>query len=127
MQFIILFSKVLKKKKIIRKGAGNEIRSYINVKDAAKITLHILSKKYENKYLNIIGNNKLKVKNIINLISKKLNISKIIFNKKEQLKYHYNKNPYTYVIERGLEIKPKKSINLSVGLDEIIKEINNFS
>ena len=109
-------------KKIIRKGAGNEIRNYIHVKDAAQITLNILNKRYENKYLNIIGNKKIKVKNVLDLISKKLGSIRLSI-KKEQLKYHYKKNPYTYKIERGIEIKPKKSIKLSTGFDEIIKEV----
>ena len=85
--------------------------------------MNILNKRYENKYLNIIGNKKIKVKDVLNLISKKLDSIKIIYKKKEQLKYHYKKNPYTYKIERGIEIKPKKSIKLSTGFDEIIKEI----
>lgn len=113
----------IKRKKIVRKGVGNEIRSYINVKDAAKITLEILNRKFENKYVNIIGKNKIKVKNVLNLISKKLNHKKIFYKKNEKLNYHYNKNPYNYKITQGIEIKPNNPINLSLGIDEIIKEI----
>mgnify|MGYP001380570160 FL=1 len=109
--------------KIIRPGMGNEIRNYINVKDAAKITYEILKKKYENKYINIIGKEKTKVKKVINKIAKKLKIKNIYFKKKVKSKYHYFKNPYSYVIPKGITIKPKKSITLNTGLDELINEI----
>tara|TARA_A100001011_G_C14311105_1_gene845652 strand:- start:865 stop:1740 length:876 start_codon:yes stop_codon:yes gene_type:complete len=112
-------------KKIIRKGLGNEIRSYINVKDATKITLKVLNKKFTNKYINIIGKNKLKVKEVINLIKNKLNLKKIIFKKNEKLQYHYNKSPYSYKFEKGITIHPIKPISLNKGMDEIINEISS--
>ena len=111
-------------KKIVRKGLGNEVRSYINVKDAAKITHKILDKKFQNKYINIIGKNKLKVREVINIIKNKLNLKKIVFKKNEKLQYHYNKSPYSYKLIRGITISPKQPIPLKKGLDEIINELN---
>ncbi len=113
----------IKKKIITRVGLGNEIRNYINVKDAAKITYEILKKKYENKYINIIGKEKNQVKKVLRMISKKLVIKKIIFNKKIKMKYHYSKNPYSYKIQKGLTKFPIDPIKFSLGLDEIIHEI----
>jgi len=113
----------IKNNKITRKGIGNEIRNYINVRDAAKVTHEILAKKYENKYINIIGKQKIKVKKVIKIISDKLKIKKIIFKKKLKVKYHYSKNPYSYKLENGLIKFPKKPTSLSFGLDEIINEI----
>ena len=113
----------VKKKIIIRKGLGNELRNYINAKDAAKITYKILKKQYENKYINIIGKEKTKVKNVINIISKKLKVKKVIYKKNLIFKYHYNRNPYSYKIENGITKKPKKPINFLSGLEEIINEI----
>lgn len=114
----------IKEKRIVRNGSGNEIRNYINVKDAAKITLKILKKEFENKCFNIIGKNKIKVRDVLNLISRKLNFKKIIYKKNEQLKYHYIKNPYSYKIDKGLEIRPTKPVKFSFGIDEIIEEIS---
>ena len=45
----------IRKKKIIRKSDGNEIRNYIHVLDASKLCIEILKKKYSNCYLNIFG------------------------------------------------------------------------
>ncbi len=113
----------LKEKKIVRNTLGHEVRNYINVKDAAEVTYEILKKKYENTFINIIGKNQISIKAVINLISKKLKVNKVIFKKKVKLKYHYNKNPFTYKIERGMIKKPKKPINFLSGIDEIVKEI----
>ena len=61
----------MKNRIIKRDGDGMEIRNYINVKDAATICVEILKRKYVNKYFNIIGKEKMTVRKIINLISKK--------------------------------------------------------
>jgi nucleoside-diphosphate-sugar epimerase len=52
----------LKSNKIIRDGDGTEIRNYINVKDAAKICVKILNKRYANKYFTIVGKERISVK-----------------------------------------------------------------
>ena len=109
--------------KIIRKTSGKEIRNYINAYDAAKIVLKIMNKKYENKFLNIIGKQKLSVKKVVKLIAKKINVKKIIFNEKKIGKYHYNLNPFTYEINKGKILYPQNSINFEKGLNEIIKNL----
>ena len=116
----------IKNKKIIRAGLGNEIRNYINVKDAAKITYEILKKKYENKYINIIGKEKNQVKKVLRMIAKKLATKKIIFKKNIKLKYHYSKSPYSYKIKKGITIFPLNPIKFSHGLEEIIHEIKKI-
>ena len=55
-----------KYKKIIRNTQGEEVRSYINVKDVTKIVYLLTQKKYENDYFNIFGNKKTIVKNLAN-------------------------------------------------------------
>ena len=47
-----------KKKVIYRDTQGYEIRSYIHVKDVAKIAFMVTKKKYENGYYNIFGKKK---------------------------------------------------------------------
>ena len=61
---------------IYRDGSGEEIRNYINIMDATKLTYMILSKRYDNKYVNIIGKEKIKVKKVIKIILKKLKLKK---------------------------------------------------
>ena len=60
-----------KKCKIFRETKGNEVRSYIHLKDVARICYKSTIKKYENGHYNIFGNRKMIVKNLLNIIKKK--------------------------------------------------------
>ena len=113
----------IKNNKIIRYGSGEEIRNYINVKDATILTYRILSSKYNNKYINIIGKEKIQVKTVIKIIVKRLKINKVKYLKNIKSKFHYFKNPISYQIPKGQTLKPSKGINLLRGIDQVINEI----
>ncbi len=108
-----LINQYKSKRQIVKKTDGNEIRNYIHAKDAAKVCYEIMiNKKHANKTFNIIGSKKYKVKNLLNDVSKKLNINVIFSKKKITRDDHYKINPYSLKIERGKIIKPKNSINI---------------
>ena len=54
----------IKTSKIVCNGNGEEIREYIHVEDAAKLSIKSMDKKYVNKYLTISGVNSLKAKDL---------------------------------------------------------------
>jgi len=108
------------KKKIYRETQGNEIRSYINVKDVVKIVYLLNKKKYENGYYNIFGNKKTKVKELLGMIKKKVPNIKVHFSKKDNRKYNYKVNPFTYKLRKGKNIKLDKYMSLENGINELI-------
>jgi UDP-glucose 4-epimerase len=110
----------LKSNIIKRDGDGMEIRNYINVKDAAKICVNILNKRYTNKYFNIVGKERVSVKKVINLIAKKTRTKKIIYRKNKADVYHYKVNPFTYKVKEAKFIKVRNGIKLEQGIQEII-------
>ncbi len=110
----------LKGNKIKRDGDGMEIRNYINVKDAAKICVKILNKRYANKYFNIVGKERVSVRKVINLIAKKTNAKKIIYHKNIINVDSYKVNPFTYKVKEAKFIKVKNGIKLEQGIQEII-------
>ena len=110
----------LKSNKIKRDGDGMEIRNYINVKDAAKICVKILNKRYANKYFNIVGKERVSVRKVINLIAKKTNAKKIIYHKNIINVDSYKVNPFTYKVKEAKFIKVKNGIKLEQGIQEII-------
>ena len=112
----------IKHKKIIRFSDGREIRNYIHVSDLKKICLEVLQKKYENKYINILGGKATSVRNIINVIKKLIPNIKVIFKNKKMI-YNYKKNPFTYKIRKGITLRPKNEYNLKSGIKNLIKEI----
>lgn len=109
-----------KNKKILRDTPGKELRSYINVSDVAKIIYLLNKKKFENNYFNIFGKKKITVRKLLNTIKKKIPGTKIFYSKKDNKKYNYKDNPFTYKLRKGREIKLSKYINLEEGLDKII-------
>jgi UDP-glucose 4-epimerase len=115
-----LIAQGLKSNKIERDGNGKEIRNYINAKDAAKICVKILNKKYANKYFNVVGKERVSVRKVINLIAKKTSTKKIIYHKNKNDIYHYKINPFTYKVKEAKFIKIKNGTKLEEGIQEII-------
>ena len=110
-----------KKLKIFRETKGNEVRSYIHVKDVAKIVFESKKRKYENGYYNIFGNKKIIVKNLLNILKKRLPNLKVQYSKYEKKKYNYKINPFTYKLRKGKNFKLKKYINIENGISELLK------
>ncbi len=120
-----LITQGIREKKITRYTKGNEIRNYINVEDASKICAEISKKKYDNKYFDLLGNKKFKMKEVVKIISNELNVKKVEFidNKKDE--NHYLVNPYTYKLRKGINLKLFNQIDFINGIKKIIKEIKN--
>ena len=109
-----------KHKKIERFGEGSDIRSYINVKDAARICINIMESKSKNKYFNILGKKRIEVKKIMEIIAKKMNVYKVYFKKEKNTSLHYKVNPFTYKVKNGVFVKTKNEIDLDEGINEMI-------
>ncbi len=102
---------------------GNKlaVRKYIHVKDAAEASVSILSKKYKNKHVNIVGIKNYKITELFRIISKLLKKNnKVIFKNKKHLG-HYVKSPKSFKISAGLNFKLKNNINLKEGIGSLIE------
>ena len=98
-----------------------EIRSYIHVKDVAKITYQSLQKKYDNNYYNIFGKKDILVRDLLNKIKEYIPNLEIKYAKKDIKKYNYKKNPFTYKLRNGKKLKLQKYISLDEGIKNLIK------
>jgi UDP-glucose 4-epimerase len=110
-----------KKKNIFRQTRGNEIRSYIHVKDVAKITFMSLQKKYENGFYNVFGNKNIIVRDLLNVIKEFSPDLKIFYSKVDKKKYNYKVNPFTYKLRLGKKLKLKKYIQINEGIKSLLK------
>ena len=110
-----------KRQNIFRQTRGNEIRSYIHVKDVAKITLMCLKKKYENGFYNIFGNKNIIVRDLLNIIKGFSPGLKIFYSKVDKKKYNYKVNPFTYKLRLGKNLKLKKYIPINEGIKSLLK------
>ncbi len=113
----------LEAKKIVYFGNSKTEREYIHVKDAAKITADIIKKKFKNKHIILSGSKSIKIKSVLNTLSKVLGYKgKIIF-KNEKILGHYIKTPYTYKPKYGKKLPLKKNLNFTKGLISLVNEV----
>jgi len=111
----------IKKNKIIYSGNKKNIREYINVKDAAKMAVKTIGKKYANKYIKITGNKKTSAIKALNIIKKELAInSKLVFQNKKN-EGHYINSPENYKIKKAVKIYLRRSTPFNLGIREIIQ------
>ena len=106
-------------------GSKDSIRSYINVIDAAKVCVKLLSQDEKNKTFIITGSQERKItdtfKLIEEIIGKKI---KITFKKPKQ-NNHYNSTPYSYDNEITFKYSVNKSVDFGYGIIKLIQELKN--
>jgi len=110
--------------KIVRRGDGEEIREYIHVKDASELSVKGLEDNFANKHLIITGNQKIRVKDLLNMIREIFQEKiKIEFGKEEEL-HHYQITPYSFKPEVAKKLTPITHYDLGQGLLDLLYEIN---
>jgi len=110
--------------KITRRGDGEEIREYIHVKDAAKMSVDILKKECENENIIITGQQPMKIKDLLIMIKEILgNKIKIEYIPADS-KLHYEITPYCFKPKAGKKMVASKFYDLGQGLLECLAEIN---
>ena len=113
----------IKEKKIIRHGDGEELREYIHVKDAARLSVVALHEKHKNKHLIITGNQQIKVKDLLTMIRE-------IFNGKIEIKFdledelhHYEITPYNFKPQVAQKITSDTFYDLGQGILDLLYDL----
>ena len=120
-----VINQAITKGKIQRKGSGNEIREYIHVNDAANACLTALSQQYQNKYLMITGSQRVKIKDLLDMINEIMNNKIKIEYLKERNEGHYESSPYNFKPRIAKKLIGKNEIELGQGLLDLIYEVHN--
>ena len=110
-------NQIKKNGKVIYQGTGKEVRHYIHVKDAAKLTVELHNKKINENAILILGDKPLTVDQLFDLIFE-------ICGKTKKVKYlnktnsddHYGYSPYRFIPENSIKINSNKSIDLGDGI-----------
>lgn len=110
--------------KIVRPGDGEEIREYIHVYDAAKSSVEILSKEFENQCVIIAGNQQMKVKDFLLMIKEILNHKISIEYTAPNFNYHYEITPYSFQPRLAKKIVSKAYVDLGQGILNYIHDIH---
>ena len=104
-------------------GNRSSVRKYIHVLDAARATANVISKKYKNKYINIVGIKSYKVTQLLKIVSKSLNISSGVKFLDKKTIGRYIKFPKLFKLRKGINYKFKKTIKLEYGIQNLINHI----
>lgn len=95
-------------------------RKYLHVEDATKFTYKILKKKYENRFINLVGNKTIKISKLLDTIEKllKFKIQKIYLKKNDI--GHYVKKPTTLKINSGINVNANPNRDFEESMKDYI-------
>ena len=109
-------------------GSGEEIREYIHVRDAARLSVEILKDEHKNKHMTITGHHPMRFKDFLFTIKEILAKDiKIEFKTPSISSAHYNLTPYSFVPKIGDKMTSNVYVDLGQGLLECLNEIHTQS
>ncbi len=119
-----LIQEALKTNKITFKGHGDEEREYIHGRDAAALSVKILSKEYENQHVMLTGMERFRYRDLLNMIKEILNDKIKIELLSQNYKGHYLITPYSYHPVTSKKLVNNPYIDMGQGLVEIISKLH---
>ena len=119
-------SQIIRDGQLDYNGNGKEIREYIHVHDAAKLSVDVLDDKHTNCAITITGQQSFCVSDVISILFE-------IAGKKEMINYHgednridhYGNTPYRYTPKSAKKIVPTEFVDLGQGLLDVIEETHH--
>ena len=117
-------NQVMQEHKITYFGDGEELREFINVKDATRETVRIAElDEFRNKSVMISGLQKMKIKDLLNIFNEIMPYD-ITIQYKEQLKNkdHYEMIPYKYESDIPVRVNMASFVDIGEGIMDCLKE-----
>ena len=109
---------------IVRYGDGEEVREYIHVKDASRISVDILNKKHKNKSYIITGHKSMRIKDVHEMIKEILDKDIKLIYKDSDIGSHYKITPYSYKPKVAMKLTSNEYYDFGLGILECIEEIS---
>jgi UDP-glucose 4-epimerase len=104
-------------------GKGDAVREYIHVTDAARLSVQILDQKYANTHLVLTGTERMRVQDVMQMISEILPRDvKLEFASGNPIS-HYTMTPYAYQPNIGHKLVGTDFVDLGQGLLQCISEL----
>ncbi len=104
-------------------GNGEAVREYIHVTDAARLSVQILDSKYANRHLVLTGTERMRVRDVMQMIAEILPAEvKLEFAQGNPIS-HYTMTPYAYQPNIGHKLVGTDFVDLGQGLLECIGEL----
>lgn len=117
-------SQGLREGKITYSGTGEEVREFVHVRDAAKLSVDVLSEEFKNQHVIIAGHHPMKARDMLEMIHE-------ILNKKVSIDFagsfdeaHYNLTPYMFIPKVGKKLVSNCYVDMGQGFLECLQEIS---
>ncbi len=119
-----LLSQATTQRSITYGGSGDAMREYIHVTDAARLSVKILSEEYANRHLILTGQERMKVHDLLRMISEMIPGGvKFQFSDKHDAA-HYAMTPYAFNPRVGHKLVANDHVDLGQGLLDCLAEIH---
>ena len=109
--------------KITYRGTGEELREYIHVRDAAQISVRILNPEFENQHVILAGSEKMRYRDLLEMIKEILGNKIDIEILPSERKAHYKITPYNFSPTLGRKLINNPHIDMGQGLLQCMTEI----
>jgi len=119
-----ILKQALTEGKITRYGDGEEVREYIHVGDAARISVDILSKEFENQYAIISSHQQIKIKDLLMMVKEMLGNKIKIEYLPSTSDLHYEVTPYSFNPKIAKKIISKYYLDMGQGMLHMLREIH---
>jgi len=110
--------------KISRNGDGEELRDYIHVLDAARLSVDALAPEFTNQHIIITGNQQIKIKDIMIMIKEMLNNVIQIEYKPVDSSEHYEITPYNFSPKLAKRVQSNHYVDLGQGILEMMGRLH---
>ncbi|MCW7497027.1 NAD(P)-dependent oxidoreductase [Leptospira levettii] len=119
-------SQIVEEGEVQYSGDGTEMREYIHVEDAARLSVDILDSAYINQAITITGQQLIKVDDLISVLFEIAGQPrKVKYQGKSSTPTHYGHTPYRYTPKAAKKLVPQQFVDLGQGLLGVIEDIHN--
>ncbi|SFE72704.1 NAD(P)-dependent oxidoreductase [Nitrosomonas sp. Nm166] len=109
---------------ITYKGSGEAMREYIHVEDAARMSVQILAPEFANRHLILTGQEKLRIKDVMTMISEILPWPVELHFDEANAVHHYEITPYAFQPRIGRKLVLNEHVDLGQGILDCLREIH---
>jgi UDP-glucose 4-epimerase len=122
-----LLYEALTTNQIIFPGDGQEEREYIHARDAAQLSVKVLSDEYTGKRIMLTGVEKFSYKKVLEFIKEMMNDDISIEYLSSEYKGHYVRTPYSFSPTVGVKLVNNPSVDFGQGVLECLDKIYHES
>ena len=101
------------------------MRDYVDVRDAARLSVDVLDKEYSNQHLIISGHHPLKFKDMVLMLQEILGKKILIEQAQKPNTAHYDYTPYSFHPKTGHKLTNHMYLDMGQGLIECLQEIHD--